>query len=210
MWSGTEATSYCTQCPSFPGACRIGTRSLAKRTLTGHLRHVVRLRDPASCRHMFGTCYWCCTWTRFSRLVSQIVAPQVHEGLESQIMDPQVHECVRNRMRRIGGCTLDPFVRHVILMLVSQVVELQMQMGASIRLGGGCTPAAHEKYVFSPVSLAAQVVELQLQKLQKKLSHFEAMEVGLEKERTTLLAQRLALQEQKPVVDVATAPAVLI
>ena len=79
---------------------------------------------------------------------------------------------------------------------------------------GGCTLAAHAWHVPEPSCLVFQVVELQLQKLQKKLSHFEAMEVGLEKERTNLkkersalLAQRAALQEQKPAADAAPAPA---
>lgn len=62
----------------------------------------------------------------------------------------------------------------------------------------------------------AQVVELQLQKLQKKLSHFEAMEVGLEtersnleRERNSLLAQRADLQDQKPVLPSAELPIVI-
>lgn len=62
----------------------------------------------------------------------------------------------------------------------------------------------------------AQVVELQLQKLQKKLSHFEAMDIGLEtdrinleRERNSLLAQWAELQDQKPGVSLAELPIVM-
>lgn len=57
-------------------------------------------------------------------------------------------------------------------------------------------------------------MELQLQKLQKKLSHFEAVEVGLntersnlQRERAALLAHRAALQEQTPAADAGTTQA---